>query len=65
MWQFGLNSKADQAEARHYNSKFFCKPSTTNFKDATLESVKDVKLIQLSMDVAGVNWNMLKSLDGY
>ena len=65
MLQFDLNNKADQAEARHHNSKFFCKPSATNFKDAILESVKDVKLIQLSMDDAGVNWKMLKSLDGY
>ena len=65
MWQFGLNSKADQAEARHYNSKFFCRPSATNFKYSILESVKDIKPIQISMDDAGVNWKMLKSSDDY
>ena len=56
-----LNGKADQAEARHYNSQFFCRTNATNFNGAVLESVKYVKLIQLRMDGAGVKWMVLKS----
>ena len=60
------DNQKSYAETSYIDSQFLLQPNVTNLKNAFVESLtglEESKFLQLAMDGASKNWNVLKKFD--